>query len=231
MKEISLQLLSQTLQSKRKAKNLTQADVAKATGLHRSIISKIESMEHVPSVNQLQALSEVLDFDTRELFVEPGKEEAINKEYKIAVAGTGYVGLSLAVLLSQHNQVTAVDIIPEKVEKLNNYISPIQDEYIEKYLAEAKAGTRSLILQLQQTALLHIKMQTTSSSQLQPITIRRRTSSTALPLSQLSSLYLILQRKMKLNQPSLSSQQFQLVTQSQFVRNIMQTTSFSALSS
>ena len=146
MKEISLQLLSQTLQSKRKAKNLTQADVAKATGLHRSIISKIESMEHVPSVNQLQALSEVLDFDTRELFVEPGKEEAINKEYKIAVAGTGYVGLSLAVLLSQHNQVTAVDIIPEKVEKLNNYISPIQDEYIEKYLAEAKAGTRKLNL-------------------------------------------------------------------------------------
>lgn len=55
---------------------------------------------------------------------------------KIAVAGTGYVGLSLAVLLAQHNEVTAVDIIPEKVEKINNKISPIQDEYIEKYLAE-----------------------------------------------------------------------------------------------
>ncbi len=55
---------------------------------------------------------------------------------KIAVAGTGYVGLSLAVLLSQHNEVTAVDIIPEKVEMLNNWKSPIQDEYIEKYLAE-----------------------------------------------------------------------------------------------
>lgn len=55
---------------------------------------------------------------------------------KIAVAGTGYVGLSLAVLLSQHNQVTAVDIVPEKVEKINNRISPIQDEYIEKYLKE-----------------------------------------------------------------------------------------------
>ena len=55
---------------------------------------------------------------------------------KIAVAGTGYVGLSLAVLLSQHNEVTAVDIIPEKVEKINNWESPIQDEYIEKYLAE-----------------------------------------------------------------------------------------------
>ena len=64
----------------------------------------------------------------------------------IAVAGTGYVGLSLAVLLAQHNHVEAVDIVPEKVEKLNNYISPIQDEYIEKYLAEAKAGTRKLDL-------------------------------------------------------------------------------------
>ena len=65
---------------------------------------------------------------------------------KIAVAGTGYVGLSLAVLLAQHNEVTAVDIIPEKVEKLNNFISPIQDDYIEKYLAEAKEGKRKLNL-------------------------------------------------------------------------------------
>jgi nucleotide sugar dehydrogenase len=64
----------------------------------------------------------------------------------IAVAGTGYVGLSLAVLLSQHNQVIAVDIVPEKVEKLNNYISPLQDEYIEKYLIEAKEGKRRLNL-------------------------------------------------------------------------------------
>lgn len=58
------------------------------------------------------------------------------KDIKIAVAGTGYVGLSIATLLSQHHQVTAVDVIPEKVEKLNKRISPIQDDYIEKYLAE-----------------------------------------------------------------------------------------------
>ena len=57
---------------------------------------------------------------------------------KIAVAGTGYVGLSLAVLLAQHNEVVAVDIIPEKVEKINNKISPIQDDYIEEYLANKK---------------------------------------------------------------------------------------------
>ena len=58
------------------------------------------------------------------------------KDLKIAVAGTGYVGLSIATLLAQHHHVTAVDVIPEKVEKLNNKISPIQDDYIEKYLAE-----------------------------------------------------------------------------------------------
>ena len=58
------------------------------------------------------------------------------KDIKVAVAGTGYVGLSIATLLSQHHRVTAVDVIPEKVEKLNNKISPIQDDYIEKYLAE-----------------------------------------------------------------------------------------------
>ena len=58
------------------------------------------------------------------------------KDLKIAVAGTGYVGLSIATLLSQHHKVTAVDIIPEKVELINNKKSPIQDDYIEKYLAE-----------------------------------------------------------------------------------------------
>lgn len=58
------------------------------------------------------------------------------KDLKIAVAGTGYVGLSIATLLAQHHKVTAVDIIPEKVELINNKKSPIQDEYIEKYLAE-----------------------------------------------------------------------------------------------
>ena len=58
------------------------------------------------------------------------------KDIRIAVAGTGYVGLSIATLLSQHHKVTAVDVIPEKVEKINRHISPIQDDYIEKYLAE-----------------------------------------------------------------------------------------------
>lgn len=58
------------------------------------------------------------------------------RNYKITVAGTGYVGLSIATLLSQHHQVTAVDIVPEKVELINNRKSPIQDDYIEEYLAQ-----------------------------------------------------------------------------------------------
>ena len=73
-------------------------------------------------------------------------EHTLDREIKIAVAGTGYVGLSLAVLLAQNHSVTAVDIDPAKVAKLQNYESPIRDEYIEKYLAEAKAGTRALRL-------------------------------------------------------------------------------------
>lgn len=67
------------------------------------------------------------------------------KDLNIAVAGTGYVGLSIATLLAQHHQVTAVDVIPEKVEKLNNKISPIQDEYIEKYLAEKELNLRATL--------------------------------------------------------------------------------------
>ncbi len=68
----------------------------------------------------------------------------VKEKYNIAVAGTGYVGLSIAILLSQHHHVTAVDIIPEKVEMINNRKSPIQDEYIESFLAEDVAGIRKL---------------------------------------------------------------------------------------
>ena len=77
------------------------------------------------------------------------------RDIKIAVAGTGYVGLSIATLLSQHHHVTAVDVIPEKVEKLNNKISPIQDDYIEKYLAEKTLNLGQLL-----TANQPIRMQT-----------------------------------------------------------------------
>lgn len=69
----------------------------------------------------------------------------MDKSYNIAVAGTGYVGLSIATLLAQHNHVTAVDVIAEKVDKINNRISPIQDEYIEKYLAEKALDLRATL--------------------------------------------------------------------------------------
>ena len=69
----------------------------------------------------------------------------MTQDIKIAVAGTGYVGLSIATLLSQHHQVTAVDVIPEKVELINNRQSPIQDEYIEKFLKEKNLNLRATL--------------------------------------------------------------------------------------
>lgn len=147
MKKLSLQLLANTVVSRRKAQKMTQAQLAKATGMNRSILSRLESQGYTPSVDQLQALAEVLNFEITDVLVSADAAPiAVNRSYNIAVAGTGYVGLSLAVLLAQHNTVTAVDIIPDKVKKLSSYISPIQDEYIEKYLSEAKAGKRRLNL-------------------------------------------------------------------------------------
>lgn len=84
-------------------------------------------------------MAEALDFEVVDLLEEEKKAvntTSLDRAYNIAVAGTGYVGLSIATLLAQHNHVTAVDIIPEKVELINNRKSPIQDDYIEMYLAE-----------------------------------------------------------------------------------------------
>ncbi|MCH5191187.1 MAG: nucleotide sugar dehydrogenase [Oscillospiraceae bacterium] len=147
MKKLSLKLLADTVVSKRKAQKITQARLAESTGINRTLLSRLEAQDFTPSVNQLEALAETLGFELTDMFVDTDAASvAVEKSYKIAVAGMGYVGLSLAVLLSQHNTVTAVDIVPEKVEKLNNYVSPIQDDYIEKYLSEAKNGTRVLNL-------------------------------------------------------------------------------------
>ncbi len=147
MKVLSADLLASTVAAKRKEKKITQSDLSKATNINRSLISQLENKEYTPSANQLMALASVLDFKIDSVFAEPKTETKKNsKSYKVAVAGTGYVGLSLAVLLAQHNDVTAVDIIPEKVEKLNNYIAPIQDDYIELFLNEAKEGKRELNL-------------------------------------------------------------------------------------
>ena len=136
MKHLSLEKLSGTVVSKRKALKLSQSSLAEKTGINRSLLSRLETLDYTPSVDQLLALSEVLGFDYRDMLADDTVGSKIPERRKIAVAGTGYVGLSLAVLLSQHNDVTAVDIVPEKVEKLNNWQSPIQDDFIEQYLTE-----------------------------------------------------------------------------------------------
>ena len=138
MKKFSFERLAQTVKTQRKAKGMTQNDLAEATGVNRSMIGQIENQIFKPSIGQLESLAAVLEFDPSSLYLDEEKAapKATVKPCNIAVAGTGYVGLSLAVLLAQHNHVTAVDILPEKVEMINHRQSPIQDEYIEKYLAE-----------------------------------------------------------------------------------------------
>lgn len=138
MKKISFTLLANTVSQKRKEKNMTQQQLAELTGINRAMISRLEKKDYLPSIPQLEKLGEVLDFEPISMFIESKAETAAEKfsPLNIAVAGTGYVGLSIATLLAQHNHVTAVDIIPEKVEMINHRQSPIQDEYIEKYLAE-----------------------------------------------------------------------------------------------
>ncbi|MDO4484535.1 MAG: nucleotide sugar dehydrogenase [Clostridia bacterium] len=140
MIKISKTKLAARIASGRKGKQLTQAQLAEATGINRSMIGRMENGEYMPSVEQIEKLGDVLGFEFADLLEEPCKAAAKQTlpPCNIAVAGTGYVGLSLATLLAQHNHVTAVDIIPEKVEKINNRISPIQDDYIEQYLREVK---------------------------------------------------------------------------------------------
>lgn len=145
MKHLSLEKLAEIVTSKRKVMKLSQVVTAERAGMNRSLLSRLEQQEFTPSVDQLLALAEVLEFDHRDVFVDDTAADVTPVERKkIAVAGTGYVGLSLAVLLSQHNDVTAVDIVPEKVEKLNNWQSPIQDDFIELYLAEHEERQLSL---------------------------------------------------------------------------------------
>lgn len=160
MKKLSQKALANLVSARRKTLGITQQQLAERTGINRAMLSHIETEEYVPSIAQLQALGDELDFDLEDVFLrEPigagkkgsarQKEDGLEKArsliaerrkeknpIRIAVAGTGYVGLSLATLLSQHNPVTAVDILPEKVEEIGRRQSPIQDEYIERYFAE-----------------------------------------------------------------------------------------------
>ena len=138
MKKLSMNLLADTVIRQRKEKHMTQKQLSDLTGINRAMISRLEKKDYLPSIQQLETLGEVLDFEPVNMFIEEKKVNTSNTHapMNIAVAGTGYVGLSIATLLARHNHVTAVDIIPEKVEMINNKKSPIQDDYIEKYLAE-----------------------------------------------------------------------------------------------
>ena len=147
MKKLSQGKMIDTILSKRKALGLTQASLSEKTGINRVMIGRIENKEYMPSIDQIERLGEVLGFEVTDLFV---NEEALkrtkpNKRYNIAVAGTGYVGLSMATLLSQHNHVVAVDIVSKKVDMINKRISPIQDEYIEKYFKEKDLDLRATL--------------------------------------------------------------------------------------
>lgn len=137
MKKLSTKLLADLVATKRKAIGLTQAQLAEKTGINRAQLSRLEQEDYYPLIPQLEALGDVLDFELEDVFINTkNKKLPSPSPLNIAVAGTGYVGLSIATLLAQHNHVTAVDIITEKIEMLNKKKSPIQDDYIEKYLAE-----------------------------------------------------------------------------------------------
>ena len=137
MKKIDKKLLSKIVKTNREKYNISQLQLAEKTNINRAMISKIESEKYMPSIEQLEKLEEVLKFSIDEILQDDEikkHKECKQKEMNIAVAGTGYVGMSIACLLAQHNNVKAVDIIAEKVEMINKKISPIQDDYIEDYL-------------------------------------------------------------------------------------------------
>ena len=137
MKKLSRALLAAVVQDHRKAMQLSAEEVARKCSMPFAAFSGIENGEILPSLDQLEALSALLQFDITDLYQEagPGRIPVIRK-YKIAVAGTGYVGMSLATLLAQHHTVTAVDIVPEKIEQIKQGLSPVRDAYIERFLRE-----------------------------------------------------------------------------------------------
>ena len=147
MKKISKELLAKIVREKRSELNITQNRLSELSEINRAMLSRIENGDYLPTIDQLEKLGEILNFDFDDLFVkeEVKRERLIKEPCKIAVAGTGYVGLSLAVLLAQHNEVKAVDIIPEKVDMINNKKSPIQDDYIEEYLATKELNLKATL--------------------------------------------------------------------------------------
>lgn len=150
MKKLSPELLAKTVSHARKEKGITQADLSKATGINRSLLSRLETQDFTPSIDQLLALSDILGFDAASVMTYEADEEAMDYKpiprMKITVAGVGCAGLSLSVLLAQNHDVTVIATTQENADKLNQLCSPIHEEEIERFFEEARNGERELSL-------------------------------------------------------------------------------------
>lgn len=138
MRHFSQELLSKAVADMRKKKGMSQEELSEATGINRTMIGRIEHQDYLPTIRQLESLIDVLGIDYDSILIEEpvaAADAPAMAPHRIAVAGTGYVGLSMAVLLSQHNHVVAVDVVQAKVDKINNHESPIVDKEIQDFLS------------------------------------------------------------------------------------------------
>ena len=137
MRHFSQALLARAVVDSRKKKGISQDELSKATGINRTMIGRIERQDYMPTIRQLESLIDVLGIDYDSILENEASEGVVKPvadSHRVAVAGTGYVGLSMAVLLSQHNHVVAVDVVQEKVDKINRGESPIVDKEIQEFL-------------------------------------------------------------------------------------------------
>ena len=137
MKTVSQKKLSNIVYERRAAHKLTQEQLGEMTGINRAVVGRLERGEYMPSLQQLETLGNTLGFDFADIFEDDVQDVAVTPGYpvrKIAVAGVGYVGLSLAVLLAQRYKVDCVTTTPSKADMINRGVSPIRDDEIEKYL-------------------------------------------------------------------------------------------------
>ena len=181
MKKISTKLIAELVNAKRKEQKITQEQLSKMTGINRSMIGRIENEEYIPAIDQLQALAEALGFEITDVIVDdaPAAERteehvSVARKYNIAIAGTGYVGLSLAVLLSQHNHLTPVKTTPKKLDRSTLKNLPFRMITL-KNILQKKNWTSRLLL----TEKAHIKMRISLSLPHPLTTTAGKTSSTA----------------------------------------------------
>ncbi|HEL2072254.1 TPA: nucleotide sugar dehydrogenase [Streptococcus suis] len=147
MNKYSYSHIVNVLKNSRITKRLTQMELAQLTGINRTVISRFEKGKYEPSLSQLLKLIEVLDIEIESLFIETEKvsQSVFEENMNITVVGTGYVGLSVATLLAGKHKVIALDVEEEKVNMINNRISPIKDDYIEVFFNEKNLNLRATL--------------------------------------------------------------------------------------